>query len=245
MAAATVLMAGGTLYLASVTRNLAKDTVEGTKQAERHHQEDLRPFCVITFPEASELQPFGFEFHSQLPKLSAGGLAAEPGRIWVRGNLQNKGNGPAKDIFLYFNMRRGGGEGGAYRLTRPVVVSGLIGAKEMLAIDIAVTERDIMHVWDGKTWKPTQVFSFIVIETYEIVLEYKDVFDNIFRTVHSRGIWTEPIPDVGDEGKRSEMMIRQDRPTPIFLTGRQAVSSPADLPPIPEAYLPDIVDPQI
>jgi hypothetical protein len=130
-------------------------------------------------------------------------------------------------------------EGGAYRLTRPVVVSGLIGAEETLATDIAVTERDVMHTWDGARWKPTQVFSAIANDTYEIVLEYKDVFGNTFRTVHPRGIWTNPIPDIGDQEKRSEMLIRQDRPTPIFLTGRQAPRSPADLPSLPQALIPD------
>jgi hypothetical protein len=231
LAGATVLMAGGTFYLAYITQKLAKDTADGTKQAERHHQENMRPFCVIAFPNASEQQPFGFEFHSQSERPAAA--------IWVRGNVQNKGKGPAKDIFLYFNMRRGEGEGGAYRLTRPVVVSGLIGAEETLATDIAVTERDVMHTWDGARWKPTQVFSAIANDTYEIVLEYKDVFGNTFRTVHPRGIWTNPIPDIGDQEKRSEMLRRQDRPTPIFLTGRQAPRSPADLPSLPQALIPD------
>ena len=136
-------------------------------------------------------------------------------------------------------MRRGKGEDGAYRLTRPVVVSGLIGAEETFAIDIAISERDIMRTWDGTGWKPTQVFSAIANDTYEVVLEYKDIFGSTYRSVHPRGIWTDPIPDVSNEGKRSEMMIRQDRPTPIFLTGRQAVRTLADLPSSPQVPLSD------
>jgi hypothetical protein len=42
LAAATVLMAGGTFYLAHLTRKLAKETAGATKQAERHHQENIR-----------------------------------------------------------------------------------------------------------------------------------------------------------------------------------------------------------
>lgn len=242
MAFATVLMAAGTFFLAFVTRKLAKETADGTKQAERHHQESLRPFCVIAFADASNEQPFGSGFDSQSWRLGAGtatGPSAQTDKIWIRGNVQNKGKGLAKDIFIYFNMRRGKGEDGAYRLTRPVVVSGLIGAEETFAIDIAISERDIMRTWDGTGWKPTQVFSAIANDTYEVVLEYKDIFGSTYRSVHPRGIWTDPIPDVSNEGKRSEMMIRQDRPTPIFLTGRQAVRTLADLPSSPQVPLSD------
>ena len=120
-------------------------------------------------------------------------------------------------------MRRGDGEDGTYRLTRPVVVSALAGADETLTIDIPISERDIMNAWDGSTWEPIQIFSAIPGDAYEVVLEYKDVFDNTFRTVHPRGNWTSPVPDIADPAKRSEMMIRQDKPTPSFLMGRQAV----------------------
>jgi hypothetical protein len=131
-------------------------------------------------------------------------------------------------------MRRGAGEEHAYRLTRPVVLSEVIGAQETIPFDVAITERDIMCAWDGARWKPIQVFTALPNETYEVVVEYKDVFGNIFRTVHPRGIWTNPAPDISDEASRSQMMIRQDRPTPFFLTGRQVVTTP-DLPPPPWA----------
>ena len=41
LAFATVLMAGGTFYLAYLTRKLAKESAEATRQAERHHRENL------------------------------------------------------------------------------------------------------------------------------------------------------------------------------------------------------------
>jgi hypothetical protein len=224
---ATVAMAFGTLYLAKVTQDLVKDTTKATQQADRHHQENLRPFCVIAFSDAFEQQPFGTAFDPEsrrrLALMSGESPQTLATAILVRGTLQNKSKGLAKEVLLYLNMRRGEGEDGAYRLTRPVVVSAITGAEETIAIDIAITERDIMHRWDGSGWKPIQEFSVIADDAYEVVLEYKDVFGSTFRTVHPRGIWTPPVPDIADPAKRSEMMVRQDKPTPIFLTGRQAI----------------------
>ena len=62
VAVATVFMAAGTFYLAYATHKLAKDTAEGTEQTERHHQENLRPFCVVLFRDQTEQHPFGVEF---------------------------------------------------------------------------------------------------------------------------------------------------------------------------------------
>ena len=70
------------------------------------------------------------------------------------------------------------------------------------------------------------------------MLEYKDVFRNPFRTVHPRGIWTNPVPNVGDPAVRAQMMVRPDRPSPIFLTGTQAVRTLADVPAPPLTIAP-------
>jgi hypothetical protein len=227
LAVATVAMAAGTLYLAKVTQDLVRDTTRATQQADRHHQENLRPFCVIAFSDASVQQPFGSAFDPESQRLaslmSGESQITQAAALHIRGTLQNKGKGLAKDVLLYLNMRRGEGEDGAYRLTRPVVVSALVGAEETITIDIAITERDIMQAWDGSAWKPIQIFSAIAGDAYEVILEYKDVFSNIFRTIHPKGIWTPPVPDITDPAKRSEMMIRQDKPTPTFLAGRQAI----------------------
>ncbi len=91
-----------------------------------------------------------------------------------------------------------------------------------------------MAAWDGKKWNQTQVFHAVAGQTYEVIIEYKDVFNNLFHTAHLRGIWTDPIPNVGDQATRERMMTRPDRPTPVFLTGGQAVRTLADpsLPPL-------------
>lgn len=234
VAIATVVMAGATYYLARVTRRLAKDTVDATKQADRHHQENRRPFCVITFSNASQQLPFGSEFdpESRRQRTSAGVTDEQPATpdILIQGELQNKGSGPAKDVFVYLNKRLGESEDGAFRLTRPVLASGLVATGEKAVINVHITERDIMHAWNGEKWHPTQVFYAIAGEAYEVVLEYKDVFGNSFRTIHPRGIWTSPVPNVGDPAVRAQMMVRPNRPSPIFLTGTQAVRTLADVP---------------
>ena len=242
LAFVTALMAGGTVYLAWYTRNLAKDTVAGIKQAERHHQEDLRPFCVIEFVHVDEQHPFGADFDPQTRRLAVPMSGVEQhveyDRLYVRGDLRNKGHGPATDILVYLNMRRGPGEEYAYRLTRPVAVSGLIGAGEAIKIDVAITEQDTMKIWNGSAWTPVQVSHAIAGDTYEVVLEYRDVLGNFFRTVHPRGLWTDTIAAaaaISDKAKQHEMMARPNRPMPIFLTGRQAMRTPADFPLVPSA----------
>jgi len=227
IAIATVVMAAGTFYLAIVTQKLAKGAADGIQQAERHHQENLRPFCVLDFAHANDLHPFGI-FDSQASRNS----------IPICGKIQNKGDGLARDVFVYLNARHGEGEDGAVRLTRPVLASGLVAAGETAAIEVQITERDIVHAWNGDKWNPTQVFHAIAGQTYEVVLEYKDVFRNPFRTVHPRGNWTNPAPNVGDPAVRAQMMVRPDRPSPIFLAGTQAVRTLADVPAPPLTLAP-------
>lgn len=244
LAFVTALMAGGTVYLAWYTRNLAKETVAGIKQAERHHQEDLRPFCLIEFAEADNQNPFGSHFDPNTPSAYPSVGAPLGTGIFVFGNLRNKGKGSAVGVVVYLNMRRGPGEECAYRLTRPIAVSGLVGAEETIQIDTMIHERDVMKTWNGSARTPVQVFHAIAGDTYEVVLEYKDVFGNVFRTVHPRGLWTDTIADaaaISDEAKQHEMMARPNRPMPIFLTGRQAMRTPADFPFVPPA--PPPIDP--
>ena len=242
VALATVAMAGATYCLAKVTRRLANDTADATKQADRHHQENRRPFCVITFSNANQLLPFGSNFDPEMRRQRAlagmaDGQSSTPD-ILIQGELQNKGNGPAKDVFVYLNARRGEGEDGAVWLTRRVLAFGLVAAGETAAINVQITERDVMSAWNGEKWNPTQGFPFIANEAYEVVLEYKDIFGSPFRTIHPRGIWTPSFPDVGDAAVRAQMMVRPDRPSPIFLTGKQAVRTLADVPALPPTFTP-------
>lgn len=212
------------------------------KQTDRHHQENLRPFCVIDFSDASEQHPFGIEFDPDSRRrraLMAGEeQITQPPELRLHGNLRNKGNGPATDVVTYLNTRRGEGEDVALRLTRPVVVSGLVGVGETITIDLTISERDVIRVRVGAVWRPVQVFHAVAGEAYEAVVDYRDAFGNVFRTAHPKGIWANSIPNLEEQATREQAMLRQDRPTPIFLTGRQAVRTQADLP-HPQSILPD------
>jgi hypothetical protein len=237
LAVVTTLMAGGTVYLAWYTRNLAKETAEGIEQAERHHQEDLRPFCMIDFNYPTDQDPFGIDWNSnsRLAEAKRRGEECPPpmDTIAIRGELRNKGKGLAKDVVAYLNKRLGQGEEHAYRLTRPVVVSGRIGAEEVIKIDVPITERDVMQVRDARLgWRPFETTPFVINDTYEVVLEYKDVFGNVFRTIHPRGLWLDQadVAVIGDDkAKQREMMARHNKPTPVFLTGRQAAQTATDI----------------
>jgi hypothetical protein len=242
LAVATVLMALATVYLAYYTHELAKDTAEGMKQADRHHKEDLRPFCVIAFASADETRPFGDGFHQQQGKNAMYPSSSGSGfPLILRGKLSNKGSGPATEIIVYLNSRLGPREEDAFRLTQRVVVSGLVGAKEAIEIDVRIREQDVMSTWNGSAWVPVQVFHAVANDTYEIVLEYRDVFGNVFRTVHPRGVWADPAADaaaIGTRSKQLEMMARPNGPMPIFLTGSQAMRTAAEIKSLPQGPLP-------
>jgi hypothetical protein len=99
VAMATVVMAVATFYLANVTRSLAKDAAEGMRQAERHHQDNLRPFCVLEFADADAQFPFGSGFEPRnypMALLGAPDDRMPSAKVSVRGNLHNKGQGRQK-----------------------------------------------------------------------------------------------------------------------------------------------------
>jgi len=74
----------------------------------------------------------------------------------------------------------------SFKLTSPVLVSGLVGAGETVAIDVQITDRNIMSMLERRQWIPTQVFHAITGESYEVVLEYKDVIGNSFTSARLR-----------------------------------------------------------
>jgi len=237
----TGAMAIATGFLALFTYKLAKATADGINQAQKHHQQNLRPFCVIDFAGADyRVFPFGVDFDpaSRRTKSAVSGSGTNLGNnIFVRGELKNKGAGLAKDVVIYLNTRRGVGESGAFRLTRPVVVAGLVGAGETASIDITITASDTMKDWIGGEWKEVQGIEFIPNDTCEVVLEYKDVFENIFRTVHPRKIWHDTLSDTAliyQKEKQNEMLLRPNAPMPLFLSDRQSMRTMADAPQLPQ-----------
>src|SRR5579872_733817 len=114
VAIATALMAIFTYNLARLTRKLAAETMEGIRQTERHHQENLRPFCVLNIDEFDDVHPFGFDFD---PKDREGKIRIASDTvarrlppppkdaISIRGSLSNKGMGLAKSVVVFLNKR--------------------------------------------------------------------------------------------------------------------------------------------
>jgi len=221
VAIATVVMAGATYYLAWVTRRLAKETADAAQQAEQHHRENRRPFCVITFQGVDLHHPFGNAFR---PSANFG-LS-----IRIKGELQNKGGGPATDVYVYLSQRRGGSDDCPYRLTQSVLVSGLVGPGDSVKIEIPIEESNISQGWDPKSQRSITigVLNFIADDTDEVVLEYKDVFGKFYHTIHPRGI--QPRGQPGSEDREAQAAVRPDKPAPIFRTGRQPVRTLADAP---------------
>jgi hypothetical protein len=223
LAWATFNMAKYTLEVAKLTRTAVDETKEGLKQADKHHQENLRPFCVIEFDDVDNQHPFGSHFGRQMGFDYKSGPAAR--EIRIKGRLHNRGLGPATSVTVYLNWGSSI-ESKACWLTRPVVVCGVIGVDEtMEQIDIEIPETAIMPVVvDGK-WAPTQALEFVAHDAYEVVLLYKDVFGNKFRTVHSRGFLQNlPLELAAVGGNREKQQILATRPTkpaPVFLKGEQ------------------------
>ena len=81
IAIATVVMAVGTFYLAIVTQKLAKGAADGIQQAERHHQENLRPSTLLMRTICTRLALISIR---KLPRNS----------IPICGKIQNKATAP-------------------------------------------------------------------------------------------------------------------------------------------------------
>lgn len=218
----TTLMAIATGLMAWWTHKLAKETKDSLAQSDRHHEEDQRPFCIAAYLPSSDGRAFG---HLIVPNF---GVPA----VIISGEIHNKGNGIAVTVLAYLNARKGPGDSGVFRLTRPIVVSSIIGSRETVEMRMQITPSDIISKWNGKEWQPIQTsVQAIMQDAYELILEYRDASGNIFRTVHQKGLWQDTmmiVASIGDPEKLAEMMIQPDRPTPIFLKGKQSPRTLAD-----------------
>lgn len=240
VALGTGFLAFATFRLAALTKATVEDAENGLRQAEKHHRENLRPFCVIFFKHSSLLTPFGNEFALQPAVTTSAGLRF-PGKkhISIRGRLLNKGLGPAKDVVVYLNCGSSIDEngrdfnGGACWLSHPVVVSGIIGAGEAIDIDISISEQNAASTIVGGQPSPTQTLEGIAQDTYDVVLRYQDIFDNPFRTVHAKGFPQNLSIDLavasGDRELEAKKATRPNRPTPVFLKGEQPWRTMADI----------------
>lgn len=161
---------------------MARKAAASIAQQERQYHDRMRPYCIITFANAGERNSFGEQFFDPIHR----------DEIRIQGEIDNKGGGPARDVSLYLNARRGVSETDAYRLTRMKYVSGLIGAGESTQVDILLTETDIVSSTDGFAEHKIATVAQVKDDCYEVVLQYRSVLDgadNVFRTIHPKGIY--------------------------------------------------------
>lgn len=246
VAVGTGLLALATFGLTWFTRKTAQEAKDGLKQADKHHQENLRPFCMIEFWDVNDQNPFGSDFTIR---------TAIPGQLYrdgdnkpyisIRGHIVNKGLGPAKDIVVYLNSGSSVG-GQAYWLTHPVVVCGLLAAGESTEIDVPIQQHHVATTVAEGRRMPTQGLEWVARDAYEVILRYRDIFENPFRTVHARGFPQNLAVEVaiagGDVKREAVLATRQDKPTPVFLEGEQPWQTLADMPHPPAGWL-GLVDP--
>ena len=231
---ANIVVALGTASLAVATWRLSDKTARSVEQQERsleqqerHHRDMIRPYCTMAFDGADRETPFGVNFLGG----TNGQSRESPDRgpyLRIKGTITNKGFGPAKHVVVYLNMRRGTE---VTRLTRPRVVIDLLAANTADAsVDIRLMDDDVMKTFrtadneQQPRWHETTDISAVANDAYEVVLEYKNVFDDSYRTVYAKGIqqdMTKDILNIHDKGYQDEVAIRIHEPLPLFLVGQQ------------------------
>lgn len=229
----------GTGLLAVATFVLARQAAAGNQQTNRHHKENLRPYCVIEFDRASKSLPFGPEYLPRRGKRIGDGPYQEwaPGQtskdhITIAGTLSNKGMGPAKTLSVYLNRRFGSREDDVVRVTMPNLVAPILSPGETIPItvefgygeDIMLAKRQQEEPVLGEEQKFDALMD-TARSTVEVVVEYQDVFDSYFRTTHPNGAWMDFPGDVAAQRDTPEgaqkILERPDKRPPTFLEGRQ------------------------
>lgn len=233
VAIGTGLLGIATFLLAAFTWRMAAEAKKVREQEAEHHQENLRPFCLIEFWQADSQNPFGSNFATHPASRDGAESRGEKSEISLIGKLHNKGLGPAKDVVAYLNLDSSLDGQGSW-LTHPVVVCGVIGAGETIDINISITKYNIVIKMAGGEWAPLQVMEWVSRDTYEVVLRYRDTFDNWFRTVHPKGFIQNVAADLAIAGGNKELeslhATRPNKPTPVFLKDQQPWRTLADMP---------------
>ncbi len=194
---ATLVLAGGTVWMACQTKRLAQKTATvaeltaiSVSQEDKHHRERLRPICV--------LEPHSLlGSNLQRSALLTGGAPSRPPRVGyacqVACKIHNAGLGPALNPRMVVRFPGIGNREGSYevptmaggdRLTPPIEASFTVDVERQVDDD-----------------KGPAIKEAIKKGGWEIYLEYTDVFGEIFYTKHSgdkENPWTVlekgPIP---------------------------------------------------
>lgn len=183
----TIAMAVTTFFTIRQGRKILKndeqqrnDFEQQRKDTERQHQDSLKPICCL-MPYGRVDQFFYRGNHlkkSSLDEIHHGRLDAEIfiGYVEVLCLLKNIGVGPAINIRFRFRFIDMGG-----LTTEPCELAPLGagdsygGSETSLLLPIRITENFNKTAFNG-----------ILQKSWEILLDYEDVFGNKFQTVHSK-----------------------------------------------------------
>lgn len=245
----TGAVAVATCGLAFFTARLATATSDAIKQTDQHHQDDNRPYLFLDFQEPSRQAPFGkWSKPSMIIREVQNNREAlpPPPPIRIRGQLSNRGGGLGLEVVAYFNtgtsVKYEDGKpyevlNSAARLTGAKAICGGIRAGETITCDVCFEPNDAMQIDAGNGPRAPFLMQLIESDCHEFVLEYRDRFKNVFRTVYRIGypndIGNHIFDSVDKKLAYASNMHRPDIPAPIFFKGQQSRIAITDLNPQP------------
>jgi hypothetical protein len=168
------LTALGTLALAIATFRVIRQGQQQRRDAERQHQDRFKPICVLApYDGVDPWDQRGALIRANAPTPSAN---KSFGTIEVHCILQNVGTGPALNLKLKFRfLDMDGLTTDPWELS-PIGAGEKVGGEgKPLRVPFRLYER----------FTPTD-FASLEGKPWEIWLEYQDVFENRFCTIHSK-----------------------------------------------------------
>lgn len=167
---ATGVAAIATAAAAIATAWMAGMTKRSLQQAEKHHQDSYRPILVIAPPD--DAIPIDRSMLLKLAPISPGATD----RTYIFGGLlTNIGVGPALNVRLGLRIMGIAGYGISRELT-PVPAHESRGESDC-SVRVSFRPQDGFNDADAQLSTGS---------SWEIVLEYDDVFGNRFHTIHSK-----------------------------------------------------------
>ncbi len=164
LAIVTGLLFLATYQVARRTRNLAEDTVEATRTADKHHQESLRPI-VQWIGKAVLHEQYATEIEAGSPRRV---------RYYIlnyRGQVENVGTGPALNIRAEFLIH--GSLTFDEKNNQAMHLRGL-------AAGMSYDETFHQRLEEGRTAGATPNMSL----AYRVTLTYENVFGKTCQTIH-------------------------------------------------------------
>lgn len=163
----TALMAG---YTRKAIKDNHRQNVEARGQSERHHQDSLRPLVVLT--PLNGIEP------ADRSKLLDFAKAPDGQHLLsIACELRNIGTGPALNPRMHLRAMGIAGYGFTKRLS-PIRAGQLLW-------DLHGADCVQIAIWPSDGYNSADI-AFTSGTTWQLVLEYEDVFGKIFHTIHGK-----------------------------------------------------------